>query len=129
MEELRNEVMSQEDIEERNELMEMEYSDVPLGTDDCEVVEEKNNDAGAIGLGLAVGALAVYGTVQLTKNVVIPGAKAGAGLVKKGFGKLAGIFKKNDVIEIEDEFDDDFDEFDDDFDDVEKEESKEEETK
>ena len=122
MEELRNEVMSQEDIEERNELMEMEYSDVPLGTDDCEVVEEKNNDAGAIGLGLAVGALAVYGTVQLTKNVVIPGAKAGAGLVKKGFGKLAGMFKKNDVIEIEDDVDDDFD-------DVEKEETKKEESK
>lgn len=125
MEELRNEVMSQEDIEERNELMEMEYSDVPLGTDDCEVVEEKNNDAGAIGLGLAVGALAVYGTVQLTKNVVIPGAKAGAGLVKKGFGKLAGMFKKNDVIEIEDDenFDDAYDDFDD------EEESKEEKTK
>ena len=125
MEELRNEVMSQEDIEERNELMEMEYSDVPLGTDDCEVVEEKNNDVGAIGLGLAVGALAVYGTVQLTKNVVIPGAKAGAGLVKKGFGKLAGMFKKNDVIEIEDDenFDDAYDDFDD------EEESKEEETK
>ena len=125
MEELRNEVMSQEDIEERNELMEMEYSDVPLETDDCEVVEEKNNDAGAIGLGLAVGALAVYGTVQLTKNVVIPGAKAGAGLVKKGFGKLAGMFKKNDVIEIEDDenFDDAYDDFDD------EEESKEEETK
>ena len=122
MEELRNEVMSQEDIEERNEQMEMEYSDVPLGTDDCEVVEEKNNDAGAIGLGLAVGALAVYGTVQLTKNVVIPGAKAGAGLVKKGFGKLAGMFKKNDVIEIEDDVDDDFD-------DVEKEETKKEESK
>lgn len=124
MEELRNEVMSQEDIEERNELMEMEYSDVPLGTDDCEVVEEKNNDAGAIGLGLAVGALAVYGTVQLTKNVVIPGAKAGAGLVKKGFGKLAGMFKKNDVIEIEDD-----ENFDDAYDDFEEEESKEEETK
>ena len=125
MEELRNEVMSQEDIEERNELMEMEYSDVPLETDDCEVVEEKNNDAGAIGRGLAVGALAVYGTVQLTKNVVIPGAKAGAGLVKKGFGKLAGMFKKNDVIEIEDDenFDDAYDDFDD------EEESKEEETK
>lgn len=124
MEELRNEVMSQEDIEERNELMEMEYSDVPLGTDDCEVVEEKNNDAGAIGLGLAVGALAVYGTVQLTKNVVIPGAKAGAGLVKKGFSKLAGMFKKNDVIEIEDD-----ENFDDAYDDFEEEESKEEETK
>lgn len=125
MEELRNEVMSQEDIEERNELMEMEYSDVPLETDDCEVAEEKNNDAGAIGLGLAVGVLAVYGTVQLTKNVVIPGAKAGAGLVKKGFGKLAGMFKKNDVIEIEDDenFDDAYDDFDD------EEESKEEETK
>lgn len=123
MEELRNEVMSQEDIEEVNELMEMENSDVPLETSDCEVVEEKNNDAGAIGLGLAVGALAVYGTVQLTKNVVIPGAKAGAGLVKKGFGKLAGMFKKDDVIEIEDDVDDDFD-------DVEKEETKkEEETK
>lgn len=125
MEELRNEVMSQEDIEERNELMEMEYSDVPLETDDCEVVEEKNNDAGAIGLGLAVGALAVYGTVQLTKNVVIPGAKAGAGLVKKGFGKLAGMFKKDDEVEIEDDenFDDAYDDFDD------EEESKEEKTK
>lgn len=125
MEELRNEVMSQEDIEERNELMEMEYSDVPLETDDCEVVEEKNNDAGAIGLGLAVGALAVYGTVQLTKNVVIPGAKAGAGLVKKGFGKLAGMFKKDDEVEIEDDeyFDDAYDDFND------EEESKEEKTK
>lgn len=125
MEELRNEVMSQEDIEERNELMEMEYSDVPLETDDCEVVEEKNNDAGAIGLGLAVGALAVYGTVQLTKNVVIPGAKAGAGLVKKGFGKLAGMFKKDDEVEIEDDeyFDDVYDDFND------EEESKEEKTK
>ena len=117
--------MSQEDIEERNELMEMEYSDVPLETDDCEVVEEKNNDAGAIGLGLAVGALAVYGTVQLTKNVVIPGAKAGAGLVKKGFGKLAGMFKKDDEVEIEDDeyFDDAYDDFND------EEESKEEKTK
>lgn len=124
MEELRNEVMSQEDIEERNELMEMEYSDVPLETDDCEVVEEKNNDAGAIGLGLAVGALAVYGTVQLTKNVVIPGAKAGAGLVKKRFGKLAGMFKKDDEVEIEDD-----ENFDDAYDDFEEEESKEEETK
>ena len=124
MEELRNEVMSQEDIEERNELMEMEYSDVPLETSDCEVVEEKNNDAGAIGLGLAVGALAVYGTVQLTKNVVIPGAKAGAGLVKKGFGKLAGMFKKDDEVEIEDD-----ENFDDAYDDFEEEESKEEETK
>ena len=125
MEELRNEVMSQEDIEELNELMEMEYSDVPLETDDCEVVEEKNNDAGAIGLGLAVGALAVYGTVQLTKNVVIPGAKAGAGLVKKGFGKLAGMFKKDDEVEIEDDeyFDDAYDDFND------EEESKEEKTK
>ena len=125
MEELRNEVMSQEDIEERNELMEMEYSDVPLETDDCEVVEEKNNDAGAIVLGLAVGALAVYGTVQLTKNVVIPGAKAGAGLVKKGFGKLAGMFKKDDEVEIEDDeyFDDAYDDFND------EEESKEEKTK
>lgn len=125
MEELRNEVMSQEDIEERNELMEMEYSDVPLETSDCEVVEEKNNDAGAIGLGLAVGALAVYGTVQLTKNVVIPGAKAGAGLVKKGFGKLAGMFKKDDEVEIEDDeyFDDAYDDFND------EEESKEEKTK
>lgn len=125
MEELRNEVMSQEDIEEVNELMEMEYSDVPLETDDCEVVEEKNNDAGAIGLGLAVGALAVYGTVQLTKNVVIPGAKAGAGLVKKGFGKLAGMFKKDDEVEIEDDeyFDDAYDDFND------EEESKEEKTK
>lgn len=125
MEELRNEVMSQEDIEERNELMEMEYSDVPLETDNCEVVEEKNNDAGAIGLGLAVGALAVYGTVQLTKNVVIPGAKAGAGLVKKGFGKLAGMFKKDDEVEIEDDeyFDDAYDDFND------EEESKEEKTK
>lgn len=125
MEELRNEVMSQEDIEELNELMEMENSDVPLETSDCEVVEEKNNDAGAIGLGLAVGALAVYGTVQLTKNVVIPGAKAGAGLVKKGFGKLAGMFKKDDEVEIEDDeyFDDAYDDFND------EEESKEEKTK
>lgn len=125
MEELRNEVMSQEDIEEVNELMEMENSDVPLETSDCEVVEEKNNDAGAIGLGLAVGALAVYGTVQLTKNVVIPGAKAGAGLVKKGFGKLAGMFKKDDEVEIEDDeyFDDAYDDFND------EEESKEEKTK
>lgn len=125
MEELRNEVMSQEGIEELNELMEMENSDVPLETSDCEVVEEKNNDAGAIGLGLAVGALAVYGTVQLTKNVVIPGAKAGAGLVKKGFGKLAGMFKKDDEVEIEDDeyFDDAYDDFND------EEESKEEKTK
>lgn len=105
MEELRNEEMTQEEINELGALTEME--------DSGELIVEEDTDSGMttklIAGGIAVLGLAAYGTYELGKNVIAPGVKKGVNWMKEHFSK-----KDGEVIDAESEFvddqDDDFEE-------------------
>lgn len=107
MEEL-NEMTQENGAEEMTELMELSTDNTPAeidseGDDSC-------LSTGVIAGGIAVLGLAVYGTYKLSKGVIIPGVKKGAGWIKSRFQKNA----------VEEDYDDDFDDYEDDVTDTEE---------
>lgn len=99
MDELRNEEMTQEEINELGALTEME--------DSGELIVEEDTDSGMttklIAGGIAVLGLAAYGTYELGKNVIAPGVKKGVSWMKDHFSKK----EDGKVIDAESEFVDD----------------------
>lgn len=99
MDELRNEELTQEEINELEPLTETDNSG--------EIIAEEDTDSGMttkiIAGGIAVLGLAAYGTYELGKNVVGPGIKKGVSWIKGKFGKK----EDGEVIEAEGEFVDD----------------------
>lgn len=106
MDELRNEEMTQEEI---NELEALTVTD-----NSGEIIADEDTDSGMttkiIAGGIAVIGLAAYGTYELGKNVIAPGVKKGVNWMRERFGKK----KDGEVIEAEGEFvDDQVDDFED----------------
>ncbi len=99
MDELRNEEMTQEEI---NELEALTVTD-----NSGEIIADEDTDSGMttkiIAGGIAVIGLAAYGTYELGKNVIAPGVKKGVNWMRERFSKK----KDGEVIDAEDEFVDD----------------------
>lgn len=98
MDELKNEMTQESGVEEATELMEVSTDNTP-----AEIESETDDSCLSTGLiagGIAVIGLATYGTYKLTKGVIIPGIKKGAGWIKSRF-------KKQEPEEVsEDDFED-----------------------
>ena len=96
MDELRNEEMTQEEINELETLTETDNSG--------ELIVEEDTDSGMttklIAGGIAVLGLAAYGTYELGKNVIAPGVKKGVNWMKDHFSKK----EDGEVIDAEVEF-------------------------
>ena len=96
MDELRNEEMTQEEINELETLTETDNSG--------ELIVEEDTDSGMttklIAGGIAVLGLAAYGTYELGKNVIAPGVKKGVSWMKDHFSKK----EDGKVIDAEVEF-------------------------
>lgn len=108
MDELKNEMAQENGVEEVTELMEVSTDNTP-----AEIESETDDSCLSTGLiagGIAVIGLATYGTYKLTKGVIIPGIKKGAGWIKSRFKKqepgeevLEDEFEDEDVTDTEEE--------------------------
>ena len=108
MDELKNEMAQENGVEEVTELMEVSTDNTP-----AEIESETDDSCLSTGLiagGIAVIGLATYGTYKLTKGVIIPGVKKGAGWIKSCFKKqepeedvLEDDFEDEDVTDTEEE--------------------------
>lgn len=108
MDELKNEMTQEDGIEEATELMEVSTDNTPAEIDS--ETDDSCLSTGLIAGGIAVIGLATYGTYKLTKGVVIPGIKKGAGWIKSRFKKhepeeevLEDDFGDEDVLDAEEE--------------------------
>lgn len=97
MDELKNEMTQESGVEETTELMEVSTDNTPAEIDS--EVDDSCLSTGLIAGGIAVIGLAAYGTYKLTKGVVIPGIKKGAGWIKSRFKKQE---PEDEVLEDED---------------------------
>lgn len=108
MDELKNEMTQESGVEEATELMEVSTDNTP-----AEIESETDDSCLSTGLiagGIAVIGLATYGTYKLTKGVIIPGVKKGAGWIKSRFKKqepeeevLEDDFGDENVLDTEEE--------------------------
>lgn len=108
MDELKNEMTQEDGIEEVTELMEVSTDNTPAEIDS--ETDDSCLSTGLIAGGIAVIGLATYGTYKLTKGVVIPDIKKGAGWIKSRFKKhepeeevLDDDFEDEDVLGAEEE--------------------------